>query len=636
MSRFLPTVLALLLTAATPLVAADRTPSARSEMSEPIAYTVRFPAPETHYAEIEARFPTDGKAELELMMAVWTPGSYLVREYSRQVEALAAHAPDGSALALEKVAKNRWRVATGGAPRVVVAYRLYCREMSVRTNFVDASFAILNGAPSFLTLADPAGPARPHEVTIVPPAAWKAVVSPLPAAATGARGGEHRFRAASFDELVDSPIYAGNARLHRFEVAGKEHLLLVEGEQDAGNVWDGERATRDSRRVVEELARFWGDVPYPRYVIFNLLTETGGGLEHKDSTVLMASRFASRTRDGYVDWLSLVCHEVFHAWNVKRLRPVELGPFDYEHEVYTTSLWQVEGMTSYYDDLLVHRAGLSTRDEYLKRLSRAIESTEGASGHKVQSLENASFDAWIKYYRRDENFANTGVNYYSQGAVASFLLDAEIRRATAGGRSLDDVLHRLYERYSGERGFRPAELAATISEVAGKDLGPYLDRLVGTTGDFSYGAALAWYGLRFVESAERGSKAGAEPPAATASGEVPAWLGVDTEVQDGRLVVTQVPRGTPGQKAGINVGDEILAIGDYRVPPHGLDARLKAYRPGEEGSVLVARRDRLQRIPVVFGEKIRQRGRLAVDPEATPEQRAHLEAWLAGSGKERS
>lgn len=622
MLRAFLTAAALILHSAAAVVAAD-SPRTSSSMPEPISYTVRFPAPQTHYAEVEARFPTAGASAVELMMPVWIPGSYLIREYSRHVEGIAARTPGGADLRIEKTAKNRWRVESGGGPQVIVTYRLYCRELTVRTNFVDSSFALLNGPATFLTLAGETAP-RPHEVEVMPPAAWKVVVSPLEPM-SGSPAGTFRFRAADFDLLVDSPLYAGNARLHDFTVAGRPHTFLNEGEQDEGSPWDGGRAARDVETITRQLAAFWGHAPYPRYVLFNLLSGGGGGgLEHRDSTVLMVNRYAMRTRDTYVDWLSLVSHEVFHAWNGKRLRPVELGPFDYEREVYTPNLWQVEGMTSYYDDLLVHRAGLSSREEYLKRLSRGIEAVEGSAGRKVQTLEEASFDAWVKYYRRDENFGNTGVNYYAQGAVASFLLDAEIRRASAGKASLDDALRALYAGHSGERGFTLDELEAAFSQAAGKDLAPFLGRLLRSTDDIPYENALAWYGLRFTGNTED------RPKTDTPLSDKVAWLGIETDDQEGRLFVTQVPRRTPGHEAGINVGDEILAIGDYRVPPSGLTERLKAYRPGETAALLVSRRDRLQRIPVTFGEKPAGRGRLEVDPKATPEQKARLEAWLKG------
>ncbi len=601
-------------------------------MPEPISYTLRFPAPQTHYVEIEALVPTDGLPAVELMMAVWTPGSYMVREFARNVEALTAATETGEALAVAKTSKNRWRVETRGAGRIAVRYRVYAREMSVRTNFVDAGFAILNGAPTFLTTAG--GQHRPHDVRVVLPPQWRTVVSPL-ASSSGPEA--NVFRAADFDTLVDSPLYAGNAPVHRFEVDGRPHFLVNEGE---GSVWDGPRSVADAERIVREQAAFWGVLPYDRYVFFNLITEAGGGLEHKNSTVLMTSRWKSRTREGYRGWLHLVSHELFHAWNVKRLRPAELGPFDYEGEVYTRALWFAEGVTSYYDALLVHRAGLSSREEYLGSLSQEIEELQTTPGRLVQALEDSSFDAWIKYYRKDENSVNTGISYYTKGAVVAFLLDARIREATGGRRSLDDVLRLAWRRHAGDRGFQHSELRGLVQEVLGSaaspadpksvpdDLPAWLARALETTEELDYGPALSWYGLRLVESDDdaRDSKSGQpgfeEPPA--------GWLGADTEVQSGRLMVTQVRRGTPAYEAGINVGDEILALGDYRVPPEGWEDRLEAYRPGQKETILLARRERLTQLPVVFGEKPGLPWKLEVDPEATPEQLGRLEDWLRG------
>jgi len=584
-----------------------------ARMPEPISYTLRFPAPQTHYVEVEARIPADGRSGIELMMAVWTPGSYLVREYARTVEGISAATEAGEPLPIEKTVKNRWRIETRRSSRVVVRYRVYSREMSVRTNFVDSGFALINGAATFVTLAG--GERRPYEVRLELPPQWKVSASPLPHLPTGE---EHAYRADDFDALVDSPLYAGNARVYPFEVAGKPHLLVNEGE-DA--IWDGPRSAADAEKIVRAQVALWGVAPYPRYVFFNLLTESGGGLEHKNACTLMSSRWRARTHEGYLDWLGLVSHELFHAWNGKRLRPVELGPFDYEREVYTRSLWAVEGITSYYGDLILHRAGFSTPKEYLKGLSKAIESVQTTPGRLVQSLDESSFDAWIKFYRRDENTSNSGVSYYTKGEVVAFLLDARIRRATGGRRSLDDALHLAYQRFSGERGYRPEELRKVFEEVAGTGLGGWLERVVDSVEELDYAEALGWYGLRFGEEPEK--KEAGEPQ------ELPAgWLGLDAEVQGGRLTVTGVKRGTPAYEAGVNVGDEILAIGDDRVPPEGLEARLKFYRPGEKASLLVARRDRLTRLPFTFGKKPPARWKLEVLPDATDEQKARLAAWL--------
>jgi predicted metalloprotease with PDZ domain len=606
-------------------------PLSAAAMSDPISYTLRFPAPQTHYVDVEAAVPTDGRPTIELMMATWTPGSYMIREFSRHLEELSASTESGEPLSIDKTRKNRWTVPTRGSSRVIVRYRVYAREMSVRTNFVDAGFAILNGAPTFLTLAGDGN--RPHDVRVVLPSTWKTVICPLPPP-PGMSGETGTFRAADFDALVDAPIYAGNPAVYPFEVAGRPHLLVNEGE---GGVWDGPRSAADVERIVREQTAFWGTTPYPRYVFFNLLVESGGGLEHRDSTVLMETRWASRRRKDYLDWLALASHEFFHVWNVKRLRPAALGPFDYENEVYTRDLWVAEGITSYYDDLFVHRAGLSTREEVLKALSKDIETLQTSPGRELQSLEASSFDAWIKYYRRDENFANTGISYYTKGAVVAFLLDARIRHATNGRRSLDDVLRLAYERHSGERGFRSEELRALLEEVAGIDLGAWLEHALASTEELDYTEALGWYGLRFVESKDdeeekdSAATASSPPPSPSSPPDSVGWLGVETEVQDGRLMVKEVKRGTPAFAAGLNVEDEIVGLGDYRVTPDQWKDRLKAYRPGEATEILVARRDRLVRLPVTFAAKPKVRWKLAVDPMATPEQKAHLDALLRSS-----
>jgi predicted metalloprotease with PDZ domain len=342
----------------------------------------------------------------------------------------------------------------------------------------------------------------------------------------------------------------------------------------------------------------------------------------------MASRWATRKRESYLGWLNLVSHEFFHTWNVKRLRPVELGPFDYENEVHTRSLWIAEGITSYYDRLFVRRAGLCTVAEVQpgdppgagsdEKAKNDIERLHETPGRLVQPLEQASYDAWIKFYRRDENTPNTGISYYVKGAVVGFLLDAEIRRATGGAKSLDDVMRLAYERHSGPRGFTPEEFRAIAEEVAGTDLDAFFRRALESTEELDYAPALQWYGLRF---------AGQDKPEKARK----PWLGLETRNEGGRLVVTGVKRETPAHAAGFNVGDEILAIGELRVRPDGLNRRLEFYQPGETLSFLIARRDVLTRLDATLGTEPEKRHSLEIDPQATEEQKAHRASWLGAA-----
>ena len=258
------------------------------QSGEPIKYTLRFPAPHTHYVEVEAAVPTGGQPQVELMMAVWTPGSYLVREYARNVEGVSAQTPDHQPLRVDKSRKNRWRVQTGGAPTVLVAYRVYAREMSVRTNWVEDGFALLNGAPTFLTLVETA--TRPHEIRLVLPPTWSMAMTSLPALSEGEA---HTYLAADFNTLVDSPIVAGNPAVYEFDLDGTPHYLV---NVDEGGVWDGPRSAKDVETIVGEHRRMWGFLPYDRYLFLNMITETSGALEHRNSTVLMTSRWRARLK----------------------------------------------------------------------------------------------------------------------------------------------------------------------------------------------------------------------------------------------------------------------------------------------------------------------------------------------------
>lgn len=592
---------------------------------EAIRYTVRFPAPHTHYAEVTASVPVPkaGPGSVEVFMAVWAPGSYLVREYARHVDDFAAAAADGRALAWSKTRKNRWRIETGGASRVELRYRVYARQMSVQGNWVDASFAMLNGAPMFVT---PVGNLkRPYEVRLELPAAWKKSVSGLP---TGSQ--PHSYRAADFDELLDSPIYAGNAPIHEFEVDGKKHYLVNEGE---GPMWDGPASARDVAKIVAEFSRQWGGLPYEKYVFFNLITESGGGLEHRNSTWMGASRWAyantqaadddpdsaesRRRKPSRQNWLGLVSHEYFHLWNVKRLRPVELGPFDFENEVYTRSLWLAEGVTSYYGPLGLKRAGLIDRKQFLRTTSRAIRELQTTPGRLALPLESASYDAWIRSYRADENTPNTNISYYTKGQVVGFLLDARIREASGGQRSLDDAMKTAFVRHGGARGYAPAEFRKIVSEVAGVDLGPWMSRALETTEELDYAPALDWYGLRFRSE-----------PRKPDAPEKRFRTGITTRNDAGRTVITGLRRDTAGYDAGFNAEDEILAVNGYRVRADQWPARLESYAVGDTVEVLVARRDALITLKLPLVADPPPAWSLEVRPDATDEQKARLLAWI--------
>jgi predicted metalloprotease with PDZ domain len=592
------------------------TPAAAQTL-EPIRYTLSFPAPYSHYVEVDATYPTEGRPQIELMMAVWTPGSYLVREYARHVEALTAADPARTALPIDKTRKNRWRIATNGARSVSVHYRVYAHEMSVRTNWVDDEMAVLNGAPTFITLLEPTSAGTPagrspsrraHEVRVALPRGWKRVLSSMPKGTA-----EPSFVAADYDTLVDSPIVAGDPSVYEFAVQGKPHYLVDFRER---GVWDGARAARDLAAASSAIAEFWGGVPFDRYYFFNVIGSARNGLEHKSSTVLNTPLEAAG-RDAYLEWLSLASHEYFHAWNGKRLRPIELGPFDYENEVYTKALWFVEGLSDYYADLMLARARVTTQSEMLDALSAQIRNLQTTPGRLEQSVEMASYDAWIKYYRADENTPNSAISYYVKGAVVGFLLDANIRRLSGATRSLDDVMRTMFRRFSGERGFTGEDLRAVVAEAAGQahaaEMRAWLERSLASTAELDYATALDWFGLRLT------------PPA----GAPRPWLGVTTRPDDDHPIVTGIRRGSPASLAGLSLLDEIAAVNGQPVQGNELGRRLASYAPGTKVTLSIVRHGVAMSVDLTLGSDPAYGWVLSVAPGATTAQKQHLDAWLA-------
>lgn len=574
-----------------------------------IRYRVSAAETHDHLLRVRATFAGPLPEPLVVAMPVWTPGSYLVREHERHVESLRATG-DGAPAGVRKVRKDAWAVAHGGAREVTVEYALYARELSVRTNYLDDAVLCIDGAATFVR---PVGDAfdwesLPCEVTLaLPSASWR-VVTPMEPAGEGA------WRAGDYHDLVDSPITAGAPELRDFTVRGREHVLAVWGSHLAPH-YDGGRFAADVARIVEVEAAFYGELPYDRYVfIVHLAVGGRGGLEHARAASLMASPDAFETEDGYHDLLSLVAHEFLHLWHVKRVRPAGLAPPDYGRENHTRLLWLFEGGTSYYDRLLLRRAGLVTPGQYLKHLAGEIAHVEETPGRFAQSLEEASFDAWIKLYRHDENTANSTVSYYRKGELACAVLDLEIRARSSGERSLDDVMRHLWREY-GQSG-RPmpeGRFEALVAAATGVDLSDVIDRCIRTTEPLPYESALERAGLLLRTRAGRG-----------------VTLGVRLRLDSGRLLVSTVLRGGPAARAGISPGDEIIGFHGRRVDENALRERLRrgSTLAGRRVPVLVARREELREITVIPAEAPPEMYEIVPRVDASPTQRKLAESWL--------
>ena len=575
------------------------------------SYTIHLESSAQHRVEVEARFPASDGPALELWMPVWTPGSYKIRDYARHIENLAAFDGDGNPLSVDRPTKNSWVIATPHRTDVTVRYRLYCRKLSVRNNFVEAGSGFLNGAATFLL---PRGKDGPFDVSIELAPDMAQVVSVIPSATPG------HWRAMNVDELCDSPILFGDPEIREFEVDSVAHRLVHLG---GSELWDMDACAEDVQKISEELVQFWGQIPYQQYHYLNVIAEGGGGLEHKNCALMLSGRWTWGDKDRRKGWYGLVSHEQFHAWNGKRLRPEALGPFDYEQEVFTPDLWFVEGFTSYYDDLLVARAGLIDQNKYIESLGKQIKEIQRTPGRLVLPLSRASTDAWIRYYQRDENSINSQISYYSKGAMVAWLLDARIRTESGHQRSLDDAMRLAFEQYSGERGYSHDQLREVFEEVAGCDLTGWFHRFIDGTDELEYEEALAVFGLRF------------EPESTEEPEEAPeGWLGIEASESGGRWSVTRVRRGTPAYEAGINPGDEIIALGQYRMSASSWKQVRRQHAPGSQATLLVSRRGTLIPIEVTFGEEPTREWKIEPDPDASDEQMERLARWLGRAGQE--
>lgn len=577
--------------------------------SEPrIHFEVSFNEPQAHYVEIKMEIENLQKDFVDVKMPVWTPGSYLVREYAKNVESLEAFDGEGAPLAWKKTNKNTWRIASEKKSSLTIQYRVYGFEVSVRTNFIDDSHAFLSPAATFLYVDGFLQ--LPATVTILPHSSWSKISTGLEPVA----GKAGTYYAADFDVLFDSPIEIGNQDVFTFEAAGVFHEIAMVG----GGNYDKDRLTRDCATIVERATSIFGENPNKRYVfIVHNYQSGGGGLEHLNSTVLGATRNGYQNERSYVGFLGLVAHEYFHLWHVKRLRPIELGPFNYDAENYTTALWIMEGFTAYYDNLLLRRCGFLNENSYLQALSSDINTIENRAGNQIQSAASASFDAWIKYYRPDENSANTSISYYNKGALLAMMLDLKILAETQGEKRLDDVLKTAYETFyvQKKRGFEEHEFQALIEQVTGVSVGDIFEA-AHTAGSLDYNHYLNAVGYEVVDY-----NAGRELPD----------LGISTSITDGRVVVTTVSRGTSAWEGGINVRDEIIAINGERLDVHGkeLNRVLQTATIGDVLQVLIARDGKIRKLNVTLMKDNRVSFGIIPLADATAEQQRLGDIWLS-------
>lgn len=578
-----------------------------------IAFTVSMPKPHTHLLEVEIKVkrPRGSVPAAEfLVMPVWTPGSYLVREFARHVQDFAATDDSGNVLEWEKINKNTWRVMTKGSRAWRASYRVYANELSVRTNELNSDHAFWNNAALLMYLKGFLN--APSTLQIQAPEPWK-VATGLPVE----RSQKNTFRAENFDILYDSPVEVSSFQTISFEVKGVPHRIVIDGE---GN-YDPEIVRRDVQKIVASAVEVMGgEIPYRDYTfILHLRSNTGGGLEHLNSTALGFRPFGFKPEASYRGFLGLVSHEFFHLWNVKRIRPDALGPFDYTKENYTKLLWVAEGITSYYGNLILLRAGLISAKEFLADAARSFHNLQRTPGRQVMSAEEASFDTWIKYYRQDENSINSQIDYYDKGEILGLLLDLEIRKRSNGAKSLDDVMRYLYsDFFKKNRNFTPVDFQKASELMAGSSLQEFFTKFVRGREELDYDAALAAAGLRL----DRGEVSGTTATAAK------AYLGADVAQDSDRLMVRRVYAGSPAYEQGLNTGDQILALDNRRVTKEFFDARLAEKKPGELANLTIFRFDDLRSLPVKLGAINDTPYRIVELSAPTSEQKHIYQSWL--------
>jgi predicted metalloprotease with PDZ domain len=584
------------------VVSAD---SSVSSSAFTLEYSVAMSQPESHLFEVTLQVRNWQSDTLDLKMPVWTPGSYLVREYSRQLQGFQAHGDRDRTLSWQKCGKNHWRIRTEGNKVVTICYQIFANELTVRTNHLDESHGYFNGAALFFFV--PGYQKQPIWVQIVPPDPSWQVTTPLP------QVGANTFEAKDFDTLVDSPFEIGQHKIYSFEAGGKPHQYAIWGE---GNL-EIDRLVHDTQKIIDVEAGMFGGLPYDRYTfLVHLTANSYGGLEHKDSCSLIYARLGFRAKDKYDRFIQLVAHEFFHLWNVKRLRPKALEVFDYENENYTPSLWFSEGTTSFYDLIIPFRAGVYDVRTYLNALSQEISRYLTTPGRLVQPLSESSFDAWIKLYRPDANSANSQMSYYLKGEMVTLLLDLAIRIKHQNRKSFDDVMRRMWEQFGkDEIGFTEVQLRETIQAIAGFDLTPFFERYVDGLEELPFDEYLSGFGLRLASNQEAG---------------LPAFTGMTVKTENGREMIKFVESQSPAQRAKIDAGDELVAIDNFRVSAGQLEERLKEHQAGDSIEITVFHGDELRVRLLTLAPPKATQYRLEIMEQPSELQQQNFEGWLGG------
>jgi predicted metalloprotease with PDZ domain len=600
-----------------------------------VVYRVSPARPEAHLFRVVMELADPNPAGQALRLPAWIPGSYTIRDFARHLVEVQAAGPDGP-VALRKVDKDTWVAAPTAGPLTVTAW-VYAWELTVRTAHLDTTHGFFN--PTSLCLCAVGHEAEPHALVLEPgehacAQGWR--VATTLRQTEGKRWGWGRYEAADYDDLIDHPVELGDFVHTSFEACGVLHDVVITGRVRCDLV----RLASDLSAICEEhITRMGAPAPFERYLFLTMAVGDGyGGLEHRDSTALICKRAdlpqpgATAVSDGYRAFLGLCSHEYFHAWNVKRLKPAAFVPYDLWRENHTRLLWAFEGLTSYFDDLALVRSGRIDVGSWLELLGKTATGVARAHGARVQTLEDASFDAWTRYYKQDENTPNALVSYYTKGALAGLCVDLHLR-ALGGGRSLDAVMAALWARWGDGSGVPEGGVEEVIRELGGPDTPALLDAALRGTGELPLAALLATIGVRTHTRAAKGDDDGGGTPGPVGGGE--GDLGVKAASAPGGARLVHVYEGGAAQAAGLSAGDVVVALDSLAVDAKGLIGRARGYPPGSRVLVHAFRRDELMVFDVALGAPPQTTVWFDVDPEAPDDAIARRQALLAPAGAPR-
>jgi len=574
-------------------------------LKKEISYNLSFPQKKSHYCDVSITVSHPENDITSLSMPVWTPGSYLVREFSGKTDSVNAKSIDGENLKTEKVNKNIWNVFNPEKKDFTFSYRVFGNELTVRTTRINNDHAFISSAGVFMSVSGMENCGC--KLTTVLPEGWKKISTGLN------RLSENVFFADNYDVLIDSPLEIGNQNILEFEIQGIKHFICLTGE---GN-YKEKIIINDFRKIAEEQIKFFGGkIPYEHYTfIIHLVEKGGGGLEHLNSFVAQFPRLNFNDEKLYKKFLGLVSHEYFHLWNVKRIRPAELGPFDYNRENYTKSLWVAEGWTSFFDNVFIRRCGLINDEEYFEFIENEYNDVMRFKGRFKQSLSESSYDTWIKFYRKDENFSNTQISYYTKGALVAIMLNIEIIKNTNGEKSLDDVMRILYKDYQNDssRGYTQERIKEVCESVNGRMLDEFWSMYVDGTDEIPIEKYLSFAGIEVTDSSDSASAA----------------LGVDFKTENGKLIITKVIDGGSAYESGLSFRDEIISVNGFRVNEEILKNIFSDKKPGEVLKLILSREGIIKKISVTLLKPI-PKFKIKRMENISDEQDKIFKKWILG------